>query len=528
MPDDDGPMIGDAAPSGETSGLASVIQIDREEEIAAVCGRIDATPTFAVVVHAPRGNRKLATELGIRRLQRHADEAGKVVAIATGSGALAARARQAGIPVSRRPENVRWDAGGRLTLRVPGRTLVLPSIGRYAQGSFVLLLALVFIGLAVTVAPAGRVVAYPPAEQVTKVITISASPDWDDVDIVALEVPASQVSAERTLTLVVPTTGTVPLPAKHASVVLTITNSTQQEALVPAGAVLLAQPGAVVFEVGADTQIAAGAAVTQGATAREPGPRANLPAGTAWKWEDPRFQGLAAANPQPAAGGTLEPQPAVDTRDIASINALAQGLGRSDTVRRILLEARPHDAVFLGTAEASIEPGDLSAPAGEPADILTLEVRVLVSALAVTQGTLEEVAHSVLASERPGRELIPGSVYARETGARRLDPEKNLVRTEIVIGGLFAVEATPEMVRDAVKGKSLSSAKSILASRYGIDDAEVDVTPGWAPWLPRFGFRIDVEFRSRTPAETPNAEGAAEHAPGPTATAPAATPSPGP
>lgn len=528
MADDGGPGIGDVAQPGDTSGLASVIQIDRDEEIAAVCGRIDAAPTFAVVVHAPKGNRRLATELGIRRLQRHAEEAGKVVAIATGSGALASRARQSGIPVSRRPENIRWDSGGRVTLRVFRRTLVLPSVGRYAQGSFILLLALVFLVLAVAIAPAGSVVAYPPADEVRKVITIAASPDWETVDVEALEVPAQEVSTEQTITLAVRTTGTVPVPTKHATAILTLTNSSQQAVLVPAGSVLVAGPGDIHFELGAETLVAAGSVATQGATARVPGPDANVAAGASWRWEDARFQGLSVANAQPAAGGTLEPRPAVDTRDIASINALAQDLGRSETVRRILLEARPHDAVFLGTAETSIEPGDLSAPAGEPADILTLDVKIVVSALAVTQGTLEEVARSVLASERPGKVLIPGSVYALETGARRLDPEKNLVRTEIAIGGLFARDVTPDAVRDAVKGKSVSSAKSILASRYGIDDAEVEITPGWAPWLPRFGFRIDVEFRSRPPATTSNAEGSAEHAPGPTASSPAETPAPGP
>lgn len=526
--DEDGPEFNDAAQRDEMAGLASVVQIDRDEEIAAVCGRIDAAPTFAVVVHAPKGNRRLATELGIRRLQRHAEEAGKVVAIATGPGALSARARQAGIPVARRPENVRWDAGGRVTLRVFRRTLVLPAVGRYAQGSFLLLLTLVFVALAVAVAPAGKVVAYPPTEEVRKVITITASPGWEGVDIETLEVPARTVSTERTITLAVRTTGTAPAPTKHATVTVAITNGTAKDALVLAGAVLFAEPGAIVFELGADTLVPVGATVTQGATARVPGTQANVPAGAIRRWQDALYQGLSVTNPEAATGGALEPRPAVDARDIASINALAEDLGRSEAIRRILLEARPHDAVFLGTAEASIEPGELSAPAGDPADILTLEVKVVVSALAVTQGTLEEVARRVLASERPGKEMIPGSVSAVETGARRLDPEEDVITTEILIGGLFAKDVTPDMVRDAVKGKSASSARSILASRYAIDDAEVDVSPGWAPWLPRFGFRIDVEFRSRPPAGTDNTEGAAGNAPGSPTPRQTGTPAPGP
>ena len=64
--------------------VASVVLVDRAEDVAAVCGRVDAAPTWAVVIHAPEGNRPLGTELGMRRLIHHAQDAGKVIAIACG------------------------------------------------------------------------------------------------------------------------------------------------------------------------------------------------------------------------------------------------------------------------------------------------------------------------------------------------------------------------------------------------------------------------------------------------------------
>ncbi|HQW51981.1 MAG TPA: hypothetical protein PL082_07985, partial [Tepidiformaceae bacterium] len=96
----------DAGQRREGSGrpsesLASVVLVERSEDIAAICGRVDTAPTWAVVIHAPDGNRQLSTELGMRRLVRHGEESGKVVAIATRSSGLASRARQVGIPVSR-------------------------------------------------------------------------------------------------------------------------------------------------------------------------------------------------------------------------------------------------------------------------------------------------------------------------------------------------------------------------------------------------------------------------------------------
>lgn len=524
----DGPEFDDATSGGDTSGLASVVQIDRSEEIAAVCGRIDTAPTFAVVVHAPKGNRRLATELGIRRLQRHAEESGKVIAIATGSGALANRARQAGIPVARKPEHVRWDAGGRTTIRMLGHTLVTPALGRYAQGSLVLILTLLFLGLAATLAPAGKVVAFPPAEEVVRVVTITASLDRDSIDLESLAVPARQVSAEQAITLAVRTTGVVPVATKAATAVVSMTNASGKEVLVPAGAELLADPGGISFELGADTVVPAGATVTQGATARVPGVQGNVPAGAIRRWKDTRYQALTVTNAEVAAGGAAEPMPAVDARDIASIHALAEDLGRSEAIRRIVLSARPRDAVFLGTAEASVEPGEPSALAGAPADMITLDVKVTVTALAVLQGTLEDLARRLLTAERPELEFIPGSATAVETGARRVDPESGSIRTDVEVRGLFAKGVSRSMVRSAVQGKSEADAKSTLARRYGIDDAEVDVSPGWAPWLPRFGFRIDVEFRSRPPAEKSNAEGAPGDASNQAAPGQSGTPSPGP
>ena len=46
-------------------------------------------------------------------------------------------------------------------------------------------------------------------------------------------------------------------------------------------------------------------------------------------------------------------------------------------------------------------------------------------------------------------------------------------------------------------GLSPEAAEAELGTRYALDDVEIDLTPGWAPRLPRFGFRLDVRFASR-------------------------------
>jgi len=520
----DGSELDETLEEGDVSGLASVVQVDRGEDVAAICGRIDNAPTFAVVIHALRGNRQLATELGMRRLQRHAEDAGKVIAIATRSGALANRARQIGIPVARRPEHVRWDAGGRTTVRLLGRTLIAPAIGRYLRAALALALVLLLVAAAMTVVPSATVVAYPPADEVAKVVTIIASPDRDRVDLATLTVPAREVSTEQRITLAVRTTGKVPVGTKPAAVTVAVTNTTANDVLVVAGSQLLAGAENVVFEVAAEAIVPAGKTVTLNAVAQQPGASGNVAAGSVNRWKDTKYAPLTVTNPAAASGGETGSQPAVDANDIVAINGLVKDIGHSETIRRIILAARPHDAVLLGTAETNLEPGELSAPAGTPADILTLDVKVTVTALAILAGVIEDVARQALVAEHAQGEFIPGSVTAVEAGARQLNPKDGTITTDIEVRGRFAHDITRSSLRDLVKGRSRDSAKSTLARRYGIDDAEVGVSPGWAPWLPRFGFRISVELRSRDSSGTNPSEGAPRNASATPTPAPAGTP----
>src|SRR5262249_32950496 len=155
-------------------GLASVILVEPRDDVTAVCGRVDAASTFAVIIHAPRGNRSLSTELGMRRLQRHAGDSGRAVPLATRSRPLVARAHPRGVPVAGRPEHVRWDAGGRKVLRLGwGRSLVLPAFGGALQLIAVLAVILVIAALALTMAPSADVTITPPSELLQKAVTIT-------------------------------------------------------------------------------------------------------------------------------------------------------------------------------------------------------------------------------------------------------------------------------------------------------------------------------------------------------------------
>jgi hypothetical protein len=252
--------------------------------------------------------------------------------------------------------------------------------------------------------------------------------------------------------------------------------------------------------------------------------KGNVPAAVAFKFQDAVYAGLTASNSQAAAGGATEERPAVDAADIVAIRALAKEFEKSEAIRKAVLKARPRDAALLRTAQTTVSLGQPSAGVGSPADVLLIDVDVTVKALAIPGDALELVALKALSDKGARGEFVPGSVTAVETGASQSSSDDGTFRTELRIAAEFARNLTRESVIEAVKGKSEDEAKSILRERYGIQDAEVDLTPGWSPWLPRLGFRINVELR---PRPTGDAAGTLKLNDATTTPSPAATPANG-
>jgi len=490
------PGAGARTASDEDQPLASVIQIGRHEDIASICGRIDAAPTYAVVISVPGGNRSLSREIGLRRVIRHAEESGRTIAFATTSSALSSRARSLRIPVARKPEHVRWDAGGRVILRVAGRSIAVPAVGRLMQMAIIAAVALLVATAAFTIGPKATIVASPPAIAADRVITVTASPSIGEPDYALLRLPAEEVSSSRLVTVVVPTTGQAMVGTQPAQVTVTATNSTAAPVTIPAGSLLDTVTG-LKFALNAEATMAPGETQYLAASAVEPGEAGNIGPDSITGFVDPALALIRAVNAGNAGGGLSEPRRAVAAEDVENLRDTAANLNSVDAVRRTIVADRPHDAILMDTAAAEVELGEPSPLPGAVADSVAMEVLVRVSALAITGAVLGELGRVVLEPPADGDELIEGSVVAVETGDRRA-AEAGEVTTELRIGGQFATGVTRRGVEDAVSGKSVSEAKSILETRYGIQEAAVEVSPGWAPRLPRFGFRIDVEFRTTT------------------------------
>ncbi len=212
-----------------------------------------------------------------------------------------------------------------------------------------------------------------------------------------------------------------------------------------------------------------------------------------------------------ATGGNSREELAVSAADVLTLERMVDALSVSQQLKEGMVEARPHDAIFLRTVRVASIEGPISEAIGTPAEVLFMDVRVTLSALAIVSETLDLIIAAALSGEADG-ELIRGTVTAVETGARQADNEYGSFRTELLLTAQIAAGLTPEQIEETVKGKSSNDAMAALAQQLGVADSEVDLSPSWAPWLPRFGSRLDVEFSSRAvEAETdPEALGAEE------------------
>lgn len=480
-----------AVEDASEDSAVSVVIADRGDDIGFICGKVDAAPTYWVIIHAPRGNRAMSSDLGMNRLRRHAGEGGRAVAIATRSPALAARARAAAIPVASRPEFVRWDAPGKVVVHLGGRSLAFPSVGRYVQLALLLVAVGAVSWLALAMGPSAHVVVRPEATLLTRTVQVRASPEAEEVDLDTLEAPLTEVTESILITIPLTVTGSVPEPVEPSSVSLTVQNTTASAVTVTAGTLALAAPQGHEFSTLEERTIPAGATDAIPARSVLPGAAQNVAAGAINAWADPR-PGLTVTNPQPAVGGADRDAPAVSADDIVRLRALEESVRTSVAIRELIANGQLEHAIFVQTATVEGEEVEPLPEPGTPTDLLLIPFRITVTASAIDAAVVERIAGSVLSEDAGDGVLIPGSARATEVPGTSVESGGALTAT-FEISGRFAAGVDEAAIEDAVKGKSAGSARSTVQERYGIEDVEVDLTPGWAPWVPRFGFRIDVD-----------------------------------
>jgi len=194
-----------------------------------------------------------------------------------------------------------------------------------------------------------------------------------------------------------------------------------------------------------------------------------------------------------------EPLAVVAEQDLEALRALAQRAAEQQGFARLAEERQGTAAVYFETLSVALADERFSARPGEPADLLLLEVDAEVTASAVLDSDVQAVAEHALAEELDQDSmLLPGSVTAYQ--GFFVSYRSDTLTFEAQARGAVAPRIDQGQLKDDLAGKSPDAARDLLEERIPMAaPPEIDISPGWARSISRYGWRIDLELREPQP-----------------------------
>lgn len=187
--------------------------------------------------------------------------------------------------------------------------------------------------------------------------------------------------------------------------------------------------------------------------------------------------------------------------DIRQATAFAQQVlldeGRAD------LTSRFSDETFVRqSATLSAFTSKMSAKAGEPADILRVTASGQVTMLSADNGALRGLLEKALRPTTSRQQMfVPETFRASVLSAGPYDKENSQIAVIFSLEESTTLAFSTAALRSAVAGKSRTGAEQVISERVDqTAPARIRLTPGWAPWLPRFANRITIRIAQRSPA----------------------------
>jgi hypothetical protein len=219
-------------------------------------------------------------------------------------------------------------------------------------------------------------------------------------------------------------------------------------------------------------------------------------------------QSVTVNNAAPTTGGTHEVTPKIQQSDIdaaeaamwskldASFQTAWKAPGAAPSGSRLFAES-----ANLGVATCSPDPNGLL---DQVAATFQLDCRATGS---VTMADLTAVADLVKkragASVKSGYSLVDASLTTK-TALGSL--QGSALVLPVTAQGIQVPALAPDVLRAAIKGKSVDEAKAYL-SQFG--EVDISMFPGWSSTMPSFDFRLDIQIVDPTATGAVSASGGA-------------------
>ncbi len=510
-------------------GTCTVVELQPQDDLASVRHRLSWLGGGRVVLVLPWDIHFLSHGLDFGLLRREAERRQLEIAIvsadpdrwrvARGSGfpafASVEEAQESTVWRGRPPERVEppphhwWEEDVTLRPRpVRLRALWLDWVKLGVRLVIFVLSLLVVAGTAYTVIPSGVVTLVPAGREFTTIVPVSVDPDVETVDNspslgggLGGVIPARRVGIEVEGLAEVETTGLMDVAAGQATGVVLFTNLLVQDYIVPANTIVRTSSSSypIRFRTTADVAVPAGGQATVPIEALEER------MGNVGAFRINRVEGVAAAamrviNPEPTTGAEPSEVRVVTQadRDRVRRQLMRQLLDQAYVEMGYLLE--PTEVLLRQSLRIEAVPKEAYTRfMAEQADTVGLNMRLLVSGLAVDVDNAEAVAYTTLSRRLPsGYVLVDARFELGEVAEEDISP--GLFTVFVTAHGYAAVALDTDAAVALVRGRRVADAREQLLAEFPLaEEPQVTIWPGWPErleWferLPLLPLRISVQ-----------------------------------
>ena len=345
----------------------------------------------------------------------------------------------------------------------------------------------------------GATVTVQPAEEVqTTKLTVQSNPDVTTPTLAGV-IPVSSTTVIVEGQDQIPASGVLKLSDTSAEGEVELTNLTDENVVVESGTIVLTTSDAPVrFQTLKAVTVESGDenTVVVKIQAVIPGNLGNVAEETILAMEGAAGLALRVSNPAPTSGGEDRNVPTPTEQDLRRVtDRLLLSLQESAKldIERMLGESGivMVDSLQVRETISTKQQPDL----GEPGDVLTLTMQVEYEAQYIEREDLESVATLAMdAGLQEGYAAVQGTMQIVQVHQTNVDAE--ISEWEVVAARNVHENWQRDEVVRSLLGARPYEVGAILEIDHQLDALpEVQVRPGWWPWLPYLPLRIQLEVK---------------------------------
>lgn len=497
--------------------MCSIIDLQALDDIASVRDRLRPIRAKRVALTLPWGMKAFSRFLDFELLRREADRRHLEIAVVSEDPDRRRLAAAAGLPAFRTPDKAlaapswrrrtpeavepppsRWwdepDDGGYDAL--PADAPLFPNSRLNVRLTAFAVTMLVLAVTAYTVLPSGVVTLVPDGSQFETIVAISVDTEVDGFDHVARVVPGRSLGVYVEDYGEMETTGLRYLPSGLGRGEVLFTNLLGQDYPVPAGTVVgTSSTGYPVrFRTTEEVVVPAGGQATAPIEAME------QMVGNIGAFQINRVEGIAGSavrvtNPYATSGAEGEEARVASEEDRARL--------ASQLTQHLLELAYDEMTDMLGPTEMLFPDGlrveavpkrNYTHMVNERADTVGLQMRLLVSGLAIDVDDAKAVAYAALARYLPeGHILVDARFTFGEVAEEDIGPGR--FSFFVAARGYSTAAVNVGEAVALVRGKSVARAKERLLAAFPLaEEPAISVWPAWPGRVPLLSVRIDVDI----------------------------------